>query len=85
MHKVRAVQVLHDRTVELTFTDGTQRTLDLSQLMWGPVFDHIRSDDAAFRAVYVVRGTLAWPGDVDLDTEVLYGTHEPARPQNVGV
>jgi Protein of unknown function (DUF2442) len=67
------VEVLGDRRVHLIFSDGAEREIDLSPLLWGPVFTEIRSDDEVFRAVSVDRelGTIVWPNGRG---------HRPGRP-----
>lgn len=78
--RVRAVRVLTGRTVEVTFRDGTLRCVDLTPLLWGPVFADIAEDDARFGQVRVDEelGTLVWPNGADIDPDVLYGTVDPA-------
>jgi hypothetical protein len=46
------------------------------------VFDQVRHDGEKFTQVHVDAelGTVAWPGDVDLDPDVLYGRYEPDPP-----
>ncbi|MGH3322409.1 MAG: DUF2442 domain-containing protein [Streptosporangiaceae bacterium] len=76
--RVRTVEVLEGRRVRVSFTDGLARTVDLSPLLWGPVFAQVREDDATFAAVQVdpELGTLVWPGGVDVDPDVLHGDHK---------
>jgi len=73
MVRIATVRCLEGFTVELAFTDGTSRTLDLDGLLRGPVFDPLRRDPALFRAVRVdpATGTVVWPNGVDLDPDVL--------------
>lgn len=73
MIRVRAVQPLGGYRLRLEFSDGSGGTVDLSDDLWGPVFAPLR-DPARFAEVYVDRqfGTVAWPGDIDLDPDVLY-------------
>jgi len=55
--------------------------IDLSDLLSrGEVFELIRKSRSEFEAVHVnpETGTVEWPGEVDLDAEVLYGRFEPA-------
>ena len=55
--------------------------IDLAGLLKaGGVFASIRDDRLVFEAVAVEHefGTIAWPGDIDLDPDVLRGDHEPA-------
>jgi hypothetical protein len=79
--RVRSVEVLGDRRVHLIFSDGTEREIDLSPLLWGPVFTEIRSDDEVFRAVSVDRelGTIVWPNGADIDPDVLHGDATPVH------
>lgn len=53
---------------------GTEATVDLTQLLRGPVFARITADDAEFIRVRVSPkwGCLEWPGGADIDPEVLY-------------
>ena len=71
MLRVRAVEALPGRSVRLTLTDGSLVERDLSDLLRGPVFATIATDDEAFRLVRAIHGTLVWPGDVDLAPETL--------------
>jgi len=51
---------------------------DLEDLLVGPVFEPVRTDEACFRALRVEGGTIVWPGDADLDPDVLiWGGREP--------
>jgi hypothetical protein len=59
--------------VEARLTDGSTRLIDLEPWLGGAIFDEIRSNDEAFNRVYVdeISRTLAWPGGIDLDPDVL--------------
>ncbi len=85
MVEVTAVEVIEHRTVRLSFSDGAERVMDLSPLLWGPVFEEIAADDDMFNALRVDadRGTIVWPNGADLAPEVLHGDHEPVdRPRS---
>jgi len=71
MLRVRAVSPLAGRSVRLTLTDGTLVDRDLTDLLDGPVFERIASDDTVFRRVRAHDGTVVWPGDVDIAPETL--------------
>ncbi len=73
MVRVSSVRCLTGFVVELGFTDGTLRTLDLDRLVRGPIFEPLRRDPALFRAVRVDpgSGTVVWPNGADLDPDVL--------------
>lgn len=66
--------------MELEFTDGSRRSVDLTPYLRGPVFQPVRDDPAVFRSVRVDRrlGTIVWPNGADLDPDVLYAGLEPA-------
>lgn len=67
--------------VDVTFTDGTVRRIDLAPFLRGPVFQPLIDDPALFRAVYVdpVGKTLAWPNGADIDPDVLFLGLRPAE------
>ena len=75
---------LHDRWIRLRFTDGVVQEIDLAPVFRsGGVFESIRDDDRVFARVRVnpESGTVEWPGDIDLDPDVLYGAYEsPSGP-----
>jgi len=75
------VAPLADRWLRLTFQDGAVHEVDLAAVLAaGGVLSAIRDDDELFRAVTVGPdcGTVSWPGDVDLDPDVLRGDETPA-------
>ena len=82
MVDVSKVEVVEERTVRLTFSDGSERVVDLMPLLWGSVFEEIAGDDDVFAQVSVDSeiGTIIWPNGADLDPDVLHGDHEPAHP-----
>lgn len=71
--RVTTVELLGGHRVRLSFDDGATVDRDLFPLLWGPVFDKIRNDPAAFAAVSVDRelGVLCWPNGADIDAELL--------------
>jgi hypothetical protein len=79
--KILDVEPLEGRSLRLTFSDGAVKDVDLSALLdAGGVFAAIRDDRAAFEQVRVnpESQTIEWPGQIDLDPDVLYGRYEPA-------
>jgi len=80
MVRIRGVRPLEGLEVELEFTDGSRRVVDLSPYLRGPVFRPIRDDPEMFRAVRVDGrlGTIVWPNGADLDPDVLYRGLVPA-------
>lgn len=78
--RVRSVEVLGGFEVRLGFTDETQRVIDLTPYLHGPIFEPIRTDPNMFAAVSVDRrmGTVVWPNGADIDPDVLYHGRTPA-------
>ncbi|MBI4674516.1 MAG: DUF2442 domain-containing protein [Chloroflexi bacterium] len=75
--RVQSVRPLEKFKVHFTFTDGTERDIDLDKYLWGPVFEPVRNDPDLFRAMYVEGGTITWPGEVDIDPDTLYYGDKP--------
>jgi hypothetical protein len=59
---VEAVRVLDGYRLELTFSTGEVRELDVERYLWGPAFEPLR-DPAEFTKVAVdpELGTIVWP------------------------
>ena len=70
---VRSVEALDGFRVALTFSDGKSGIVDLSEELWGPVFEPLR-DPTRFAEVSVdpVCGTIVWPNGADVAPEWLY-------------
>lgn len=83
---ITAAQALCPYWVRLTFSDGAVKEIDLSDVFSeGPVFAPMREDPKVFAQVRVnpETRTVEWPGEVDLDPEVLYGRFEPASGSRI--
>jgi hypothetical protein len=76
---IDAVEPLEGYWLRLTFSDGAIKDVDLEPLLSrGGVFSAIHDDRDTFERVRVnpESRTIEWPGEVDLDPEVLYGRFE---------
>jgi hypothetical protein len=72
LHIVHA-EVAGDHHLRIEFDDHTQKTVDLSPLLWGPVFEPLRDPEYFARVVVdPVCGTVVWPNGADLAPEALY-------------
>lgn len=71
MLTIRRAEPLDGYWVRLTLSDGSTIQRNVRDLLRGPVFEPIRADYDQFRRLRARDGTVAWPGDVDLDTDVL--------------
>jgi Protein of unknown function (DUF2442) len=75
------VEPLDGRRIRATFSDGAIKEIDLAEVFArGGVMTPIHESREIFEQVRVnpESGTVEWPGEVDLDPEVLYGLFEPA-------
>lgn len=80
------VEPLDGHRIRATFTDGAVKDIDLAELLaGGGVFARIYNERQVFEQVRVnpETRTVEWPGDVDLDPEVLYGRYEPASGHRI--
>jgi Protein of unknown function (DUF2442) len=83
---VTEVEPLDGYWIRAAFSDGAIKEIDLSELLaTGRVFAPIRERRDVFEQVRVnpESGTVEWPGEVDLDPEVLYGRFEPASGERI--
>ena len=80
MIRVRSVTPLAGFHVNLVFTDGTDKEIDLEPYLQGPIFEAIRNDPETFRRIKVDEraGTVVWDNGADIDPDVLYEGLVPA-------
>ena len=77
--RIRAATPLDGRKLRLTLSDRSVVERDISDLLWGPVFERLAVDDELFRRVRVRYGTVTWPGNVDVAPEtMIWGDTLPA-------
>ncbi|KAF0106874.1 MAG: hypothetical protein FD146_2232 [Anaerolineaceae bacterium] len=76
--RVREVKPLTGFLVRVTFDNNTQRDIDLEPYLHGGVFEPIRKNPSAFRAMIIAGGTIAWKNGADIDPDVLYYNLTPA-------
>src|SRR5262249_14356782 len=82
--RIRRVEPLTGHRLRLSLTDGRVIERDVGPLFVGPVFHRIRSARQWLARAAVVRGPVAWPGDVDLDPDVLIWGGPPPKPSANG-
>jgi hypothetical protein len=72
-YRIVAAKVVRHGVVALTFEDGLEGEVDLTERLFGPAFERVRTP-TGFAEVYVNEesGTIAWPGEVDLAPDTLY-------------
>jgi hypothetical protein len=74
--RITSVEVIAPYTLNLRFADGTGGVVDCSHLILredAGVFAALRDPNEFAKAyVHPEADTVAWPGDLDLDPDVLY-------------
>ena len=76
--RVQSVEIREGFEVNIRFTDGSYREVDLTPYLRDPIFESIRSDPKLFGSMQVEEGTIAWPNGADIDPDVLYYGLTPA-------
>ncbi len=78
--RVRSVNPTVAYRVQIEFTDGTKKEIDLEPYLHGPVFDPIRNDPKLFSSLHVDQRmkTIVWENGADIDPDVLYRGLQPA-------
>ena len=81
---VTSAAVTGPTSLHVTFNDGTSKNVDLSTLLFGPVFEPLR-DPAYFATVTVDPEcrTIVWPNGADFAPEALYDLAPQEAPDAV--
>ena len=82
--RVISVEPREGFTIDVHFTDGTQREINLTPYLQGPIFELIRNDPSLFRSMRVEEGTISWANGADIDPDVLYYGLTPAWAETSG-
>ena len=79
---VRA-EYVKDFVLDIRFSDGTQKLIDVSQWFNGPVFEPLRKK-AYFKKFFVEGATVGWPNGVDISPEALYAAEPVSKHSSKG-
>jgi hypothetical protein len=72
MLRVQSVRPLNNFRLAVSFEDGTMGEVDLSNRLFGPVFEPLK-DPQFFAEVFVDEfGAVAWPNGADLAPDAMY-------------
>lgn len=71
--RIVAAKACGDHLLEITFSNGVRKRVNVLPLLEGPVFEPLR-DPSFFARVTVdpVVGTVVWPNEADIAPEALY-------------
>jgi hypothetical protein len=73
MPKLTYAHYIEGYQIYLRFSDGTTGTVDLADLLWGPVFEPLK-DPTVFKS-FILNSeldTISWPNGADIAPENLY-------------
>ena len=71
--RITKLEITGPRHLKLTFNDGTRKTVDVTPLLGGPVFEPLKDPQFFARGTLdPVSGTAVWPNDADFAPEALY-------------
>lgn len=73
MLEIVEAEYVEGYTVRVKFNNGESGVVDLSQALWGPMFEPLK-DPAVFRKLKVsdVVHSICWENDADLAPEYIY-------------
>lgn len=72
MHRVVKVDALEGYRLSIVFDDGVAGIVDLSERLFGPVFEPLK-DPTIFRQVAIDEfGAVCWPNGADLAPDALH-------------
>ncbi len=71
--QLESAEYVRGYTIHLKFTDGVEGDVDLTDELWGEVFEPLKNPDV-FQEFRLDRelNTVAWPAGADLAPEFLY-------------
>ena len=72
MHKVVSVEALAGHRLRVSFADGQAGTIDLTDRLFGPVFEPLRDQDLFAQASLDEFGAVCWPNGADLAPDALH-------------
>jgi hypothetical protein len=77
------VKVCGEYSLDVQFSNGMHKTVDLSPLLTGPMFEPLK-DPSYFARVVVDphAGTVVWPNGADLAPEALYDLPDNGSPHS---
>jgi len=72
MNDVTEIKYVEDYIYHVTFDDGLNEEIDLSEyLSKGPIFEML-NDKTLFQSAKIEGGTIAWSNGADIDPETLH-------------
>ena len=77
MEEVTKVKVVRPYVLDIQFSDGKRRKVDLEHELTGEVFEPLKAPEF-FALAIIEGGTVAWPNGADFAPEFLYHSAKSA-------
>jgi hypothetical protein len=74
MWRAVSVEPLSGYRLRVTFADGVEGEVDLSDRLFGPMFEPLKDQDLFHQAAIDEFGVVCWPNGADLAPDALYNT-----------
>ena len=74
MEKVVSVKALDDYRLDVTFADGVKGVINITDRLFGPVFEPLKDPELFRQATVDDFGAICWPNGADLAPDALYET-----------
>ena len=81
--KVIKANYVDDFIIKIKFDDGTNKSIDFSKWLKGPVFVPLKKKPY-FKKFFVDGGTIAWPNGADIAPETLYAAESAVKELKSG-
>ena len=79
--RITEAEVSGKRSLKLTFNDGTKKTVNVTSLLDGPVFEPLKDPNYFAHAMLdAVCGTVVWPNGADFAPEAFYELTPEGQP-----
>ena len=69
---IKKAEYLGDYKLKLLFNDGTEKTVNLEDELYGEIFEPLK-DKERFKSFTISHNTIEWENGADFDPEFLYG------------
>lgn len=82
MNRVSKVEVVGPYRLSVEFSDGVRGEVDLSERLFGPVFEPLKDPDFFARVRIDEFGVISWPNGADIAPDALHerlAARAPAR------
>jgi hypothetical protein len=85
MEKILKVKALEGYQLYLEFADGVRGEIDLSQRLFGPMFEPLKDPEMFSQVSLDDFGAVCWPNGADLAPDALYRQILKKRQQASGM